>query len=80
MKGSETPRSLPGSTYMNPQKPPKKNLFYLYEGPRDLHEPPNRDPTYMKGPESLPWRNLFYLYEGPRDLHEPLNKEFVLPI
>ena len=32
MKGSETPRSLP-----------KKNLFYLYEGPKDLHEPLNKE-------------------------------------
>ena len=31
MKGSETPRSLS-----------KKNLFYLYEGPKDLHEPLNK--------------------------------------
>ena len=37
-----------------------RNLFYLYEGPRD--------------PRSLPQRNLFDLYEGPRDFHEPLNK------
>ena len=29
MKGPETSRSLP-----------KKDLFYLYEVPRDLHEPP----------------------------------------
>ena len=33
MKGSETPRS-----YL-----PKKNLFYLYEGPKDLHEPLNKE-------------------------------------
>ena len=32
MKGSETPRSLP-----------KKNWFYLYEGPRDLHESLNKE-------------------------------------
>ena len=32
MNGSETPRSLP-----------KKNLFYLYEGPKDLHEPLNNE-------------------------------------
>ena len=32
MKGSETPRSLP-----------KKNWFYLYEGPKDLHEPLNKE-------------------------------------
>ena len=43
-----------------------RNLFYLYERPRDLQKPPEKD--------------LFYLYEGPRDLHEPVNKEFVLPI
>ena len=41
-----------------------RNLFYLYERPRDL----------------LPKKDLFYLYEGPRDLHELVNKEFVLPI
>ena len=32
MKGPETTRSLP-----------KSNLFYLYEGPRDLHEFPNKE-------------------------------------
>ena len=74
MKGPETSRSLP-----------KKDLFYLYEVPRDIHEPLNKEfcSTYMKGPEtprSLTWRNLCYLYEGPRDFHDPLNKQFVLPV
>ena len=32
MKGPETTRSLP-----------KSNLFYLYEGPIDLHESPNKE-------------------------------------
>ena len=77
MKGSETPRSLP-----------KENLFYLYEGPKDLHEPLNKArqgicSTYMKGPEtskSLLTGNLFYLYEGLRDPQKPPKEEFVLPI
>ena len=32
MKGPETTTSLP-----------KRNLFHLYEGLRDLHEPPNKE-------------------------------------
>ena len=53
MKGPETTRSYP-----------KRNLFCLYEGPKDPI-----CSTYMKGPEttrSLPKTDLFYLYEGPR--------------
>ena len=49
MKGPETTRSLP-----------KMTLLYLYEGPRDLHEPLNKEfvlpigicSIYMKGPET----------------------------
>ena len=43
MKGRETSMSLLTS-----------NLFYLYEGPRDLHKPPEQGicSTYMKGPET----------------------------
>ena len=49
-----------------------KNLFYLYEGPRDPQKPNVEElgATYMKGRKtsmSLLTRNLFYLYEGPRD-------------